>query len=78
MTEPKPLPARLASLRTAKEYADGKAGGVASIRTFRRWVATGVLPGYRMGPTRLLIDLDDIDALIVPSVPLGTTPQDAV
>ena len=76
MTEPKPPPARLASLPVAKEYTDRKAGGVTSVRTLRRWVANGVLPGYRIGPTRLLINLDDIDALIVPRIPLGA-PQDA-
>ena len=76
MAEPKPSPARFVSLRVAKEYADRKAGGVTSVRTLRRYLASGRLPGYRIGPTRLLVNLDDIDALIVPRVPLGT-PQDA-
>ena len=76
MTEAKSPPARLVSLRDAKAYADRAAGGVTSVRTLRRWVGNGVLPGYRIGPARLLINLDDLDALIVPRIPLGA-PQDA-
>ncbi|BBY48383.1 hypothetical protein MARA_18510 [Mycolicibacterium arabiense] len=35
--------------------------------TVRRWIAEGRLPAYRVGPRRLLIDLADVEALIVPT-----------
>lgn len=31
--------------------------------TLRRWIAIGLLPGYRMGPRKLQVDLNDVDAL---------------
>lgn len=34
-----------------------------SIRTIRRYIAQGRLTGYRIGPTRIRVDLDEVDAL---------------
>ena len=62
---------RWASLPEASLY------GGPSPKTLRRWIARGLLPGYRLGPTRLRIDLNDLDALIQRVVP-ASTPQDAV
>lgn len=55
---PQPLPQRrLAAVQDGASYA-----GV-STKTIRRWIANGVLPGYRMGPRLLKVDLNDLDAL---------------
>lgn len=32
-------------------------------RTIRRWIASGVLPAYRVGPTLIRIKPDDLDAV---------------
>lgn len=31
-------------------------------RTVRRWIATGALPAYKMGPKLVRIDVADLDA----------------
>lgn len=33
-------------------------------RTIRRWIAQGLLPAYRVGPRRILINSADLDALV--------------
>ena len=35
-------------------------------RTIRRYVESGRISGYRVGPRLIKVDLDDIDALIQP------------
>lgn len=52
-------PDRFASISEGAEYAD------VSTRTIRRWIAEGRLPGYRVGPRLLKIDLADLDRLCV-------------
>jgi excisionase family DNA binding protein len=41
-----------------------------SIKTIRRWIASGHLVGYRMGPRLLRIDPDELDGMLtlVPTV----------
>jgi excisionase family DNA binding protein len=51
---------RLASTTEAAIYAD------LSTRTIRRYIAEGRLPGYRVGPRLVKIDLDDLDSLAQP------------
>ena len=34
-----------------------------STRTIRRWISTGLLPAYRVGPTLIRIRAEDLDAL---------------
>jgi excisionase family DNA binding protein len=34
-----------------------------SERSIRRWIAEGLLPAYRVGPTLIRLDLDDVDKL---------------
>jgi hypothetical protein len=48
-----------------------KAGGVHP-RTVRRWIASGLLAGYRAGPKLLMVDLDELDRVIRP-IPAGRT-----
>lgn len=35
-------------------------------RTLRRWIAEGRLPGERVGPRRIQVDLNDLDRLREP------------
>jgi excisionase family DNA binding protein len=37
-----------------------------STRTIRRYIAAGRLPAYRVGPSLVRIDLDDLDRLARP------------
>jgi excisionase family DNA binding protein len=48
---------RLASIARGAEHAD------VSTRTIRRYIARGLLTGYRVGPRLVKIDLDEIDQL---------------
>lgn len=51
---------RLASIAGAAEYA-----GVCP-KTIRRWIASGRLDAYRVGPRLIKVDLDSVDALFRP------------
>jgi excisionase family DNA binding protein len=53
---------RWADVREAAEYARS------SEKTIRRLLRDGRLPSYRLTSDRILIDLDDIDALLDRSV----------
>lgn len=53
-------PRRLVGINNAAEYAD-----VCS-KTIRRWIAAGHVPGYRVGPRLLKVDLNEIDAMLRP------------
>ena len=68
-TTPAPAP-RWATLTDAA----GRAG--VDPKTLRRWIASGLLPAYRMGPRRVRIDLNDLDAVLFQRISVGT-PQDA-
>lgn len=37
-----------------------------STRTIRRWIASGELPAYRIGPKLIKVDLDAVDAMLKP------------
>jgi excisionase family DNA binding protein len=41
-----------------------------STATVRRWVAEGRLRGYRSGPKRVLIDVDELADMVTPITPL--------
>jgi excisionase family DNA binding protein len=56
LTRTETLERRLASLEKAAAYVDE------SPRTIRRRIADGTLTGYRFGPRKILVDLDEIDA----------------
>lgn len=51
---------RLASMSEAAEYAS------VCTKTIHRWIAAGHLPGYRLGPRLVKVDLSDVDALLKP------------
>lgn len=50
-------PQRLTSVASAAAYAD------VSPRTIRRWISAGLIPGYRVGPRLVKVDLEDLDLL---------------
>lgn len=54
---PKPV-RKLVSLSVAAEHAD------VSPRTIRRYLATGSLSGYRVGPRLIKVDLDELDRMM--------------
>lgn len=57
---PRPLASarpRWATLTEAEDYT-----GV-PFRTLRRWIAQGILPGYRIGPRAVRVRLEDLDKL---------------
>lgn len=56
---------RIASINDAAEYA-----GV-STRTIRRYIASGRLTGYRIGPRLIKINLAEVDALLSPIPTVG-------
>lgn len=37
-----------------------------SVRTIRRWIAAGLITGYRVGPRLVKVDLNDVDKLARP------------
>ena len=55
-----PIGGPLISMRAAADEA-----GV-STRTIRRWIAAGLLTGYRQGPRLLRIDLEELRDLATP------------
>lgn len=59
---------RLASQAEAAEHAR------CSTYTIRRRIADGTLTGYRFGPRRILIDLDELDAKLRPIPTIGVAP----
>jgi excisionase family DNA binding protein len=53
---PSPEP-RWATMKEAVEYSR------IPWRTLRRWIGEGRLPGYRIGPRLIQVDLNDLDRL---------------
>lgn len=51
------------SRKLVSQIEAGQYAGVDE-RTIRRWVANGHLPGYRIGPRLMRVDLNDIDAML--------------
>ncbi|MEP7193046.1 MAG: helix-turn-helix domain-containing protein [Actinomycetota bacterium] len=52
------------SRRQYESVGDAAARVGVSTRTLRRWIATGQLAGYRMGPRLLRVDPDDVDRML--------------
>ena len=36
--------------------------------TVRRWIADGIITGYRLGPNRLRVDATEVERLLTPVV----------
>jgi excisionase family DNA binding protein len=49
--------------RRPASVAEGAAHYGMSDRTIRRYIASGILPAYRIGPRAIRIDLDDLERL---------------
>lgn len=58
---------RLASVQAAAEMYD------VDPKTVRRWIASGLIHGYRVGDRLIKIDLDEIEAKVVQEVPAAGT-----
>ena len=56
-----PTTKRYATLATAADYAGG-----CDERTLRRYIASGKLTAYRMGPRLVRVDLNEVDNLMRP------------
>lgn len=56
------------SLAAAAEYAN------VSTRTLRRYISTGRLAGYRVGPRLVKVDLNQVDAMVRP-IPTARDPE---
>jgi hypothetical protein len=60
LTPRTPARRRLATIQATGDYA-----GVHPA-TVRRWIAAGLLTGYRAGPKLLRVDLNELDAMLRP------------
>jgi excisionase family DNA binding protein len=51
-----------------KRVSISDAAGLVGVhpRTIRRYIASGRIPAYRVGPRLLKVDLDDVQTLLVP------------
>jgi len=64
---------RLASQQAGAAFAD------VNSRTIRRWIAQGLITGYRVGPRLVKVDLDELEQLIQPiptAVDAGTPAEE--
>jgi excisionase family DNA binding protein len=52
------------SRRQPESVADAAARVGVSTKTVRRWIASGQLAGYRMGPRLLRVDPDEFDRML--------------
>jgi excisionase family DNA binding protein len=52
------------SRRHYESVGDAAARVGVSTKTVRRWIASGQLAGYRMGPRLLRVDPDDVDRML--------------
>ena len=57
---------RWATLQEASDYTATDDGTRVAVRTLRRWVSEGTLPGYRIGPRAIRVDLNDLDDILRP------------
>ena len=54
-------PGRSPSARIS--IAEAAEGYGVTTRTIRRWIAAGILTGYRVGPTLIRLDAEEVQAL---------------
>ena len=58
-----PGPRRLASIQAVAEMYD------VDHKTVRRWIASGLVSGYRVGDRLVKLDLDEVDAKVLQKIP---------
>jgi excisionase family DNA binding protein len=56
-------PRRFASIQAVAAMLD------VDHKTIRRWIASGLIHGYRIGDRNIRLDLDEIDAKVVRQIP---------
>ena len=56
---------RLESIANAAEHVD------VSTKTIRRYIAAGLITGYRAGPRLIRVDLDELEAMLRPIPAVG-------
>lgn len=66
-----PAPSRRKTPVRRVPLAEGSAYSHLSIKTLRRYIAAGLITGYRVGPKLLQVDLDEIDRIIRPVPTVG-------
>jgi excisionase family DNA binding protein len=57
---------RTATQRQLVSLADAAAYATISVRTVRRYIASGRLAGYRVGPRLIRVDLEELESLARP------------
>jgi excisionase family DNA binding protein len=55
--------AKIVSIAAAADHYD------LSRQTVRRWIASGKITGYRVGPRLIRVDLEEIEAKIIHALP---------
>jgi excisionase family DNA binding protein len=66
-TDAAPSPAhRRATQRQLVSLAEAAAYAKLSVRTVRRYIASGRLTGYRVGPRLIRVDLEELESLARP------------
>jgi predicted site-specific integrase-resolvase len=48
-----------------------------SVKTLRRYIAAGRITGYRFGPKIIMVDLNEIDAVLLKPIPTAGGGTDA-
>ena len=69
-TTPTPTPSRrLTSRQAAAKMYD------VDLKTVRRWIATGLITGYKVGGHLVKVDLNEIEAKVVQVIPAAKATQ---
>jgi excisionase family DNA binding protein len=64
--DPPPSTHRAAARRELVSLAEAAAYAKLSVRTVRRYIASGRLTGYRIGPRLIRVDLEELESLARP------------
>lgn len=64
--QPTSVPRRFGSLTRGADILD------CDEKTIRRYVSQGLLTGYRVGPRNIRVDLNEVEALAQPILPVAS------
>jgi excisionase family DNA binding protein len=67
-----PSQANGAAQRPGRRYASVKATAElydVDEKTVRRWISSGLITGFRVGPSLVRVDLDEVEAKVVAVIP---------